>query len=232
MSNHDLELNLCGKDPKAPTEGKQSTPSDFIVTFDQQKQSYPDLSSSSISFSHSASNCDVSVLIYCPPWCFCWCPQTAARGSVCHWGPQSLWDQGQMARGWRRATEHWAAPPEIRRSHHPAAPMSPESKHGRHGKKEIGVCSIQFVSLCVFLNYTHCWKALWQHVNVCTFLRSERWQQHCRRRSSKDRMWTVLDTCLACWELDRAGSAWDKPNSWATGETERVNTILNHHYCY
>lgn len=33
MSNHDLELNLCGKDPKAPTEGKQSTPSDFIADF-------------------------------------------------------------------------------------------------------------------------------------------------------------------------------------------------------
>ncbi|TNN60922.1 hypothetical protein EYF80_028917 [Liparis tanakae] len=25
------------------------------------------------------------------------------------------------------------------------------------------------------------------------------WQQHCLRRSSSDRMWTVLD---ACWELD------------------------------
>lgn len=182
-------------------------------------------------FSHSASNCDVSVLIYCPPWCSCWCPQTAARGSVCHWGPQSLWDQGQMARGWRRATEHWAAPPEIRRSHHPAAPMSPESKHRRQVWNRCVQYSVCII-MCVFLNYRHCWKALWQHVKVCTFLRSERWQQHCRRRSSKDRMWTVLDTCLACWELDRAGSAWDKPNSWATGETERVNTILNHHYCY
>lgn len=59
---------------------------------------------------------------------------------------------------------------------------------------------------------------------VNTFLRSDRWQQHCRRRSNRDRMWTVLDACWGCWELDAAGSAWDIPNSWATGEGRHTHT--------
>lgn len=70
MSNHDLEPNLCGKDPKAPTEGKQSTPSDFIgdfiVTLDQQKQSYPDLISPSISDSSTHFHIlPVTVMLVC-----------------------------------------------------------------------------------------------------------------------------------------------------------------------
>lgn len=115
----------------------------------------------------------------------------------------------------------------------PSPCSSDESRVWAERKKEINACVYYAVGLCAYLCMWVCvffWTKPVSLIRacVCTFLRSDRWQQHCRRRSNKDRMWTVLDACWGCWELITAGSVWDIPNSWATGEG--THTLLIHHH--
>lgn len=153
-----------------------------------------------------------------PPLCSHCSPQRAVKGTGSHSGPRYLWSLDQTVMGWKWGTEHWVAPPETEQSHLHLAQRSPASAGGAEvQKRTVSLCVLHGVCLCVCVSE--------HEVRFITFFRRDRWQQLCRRRSSRDRMWTVLEACWGCLELE-AESAWDKPNSWATAGDRSTNTFL------